>query len=153
MTKHKQLVARRCCVVSLSEELLDATACSETEAEVGFCFNISIFSQVTNFQLIGKNLLLGITNIPIVSLNSNQLTELEVALDLPAKATSLSKSSLTKINLNHNVNLLAKTAYEATRTATDLLLPQSLFEDPAKAKKKVSDKDTGHGVVTLEVSR
>lgn len=107
--------------------------------------------QVTNFQLIGKNLLLGITNIPIMSLNPNQLTEIEAALDLPAKAASLSKSSLTKINLNHNVNLLAKSAYEATKSATDRLIPPMLFEDPDKPKKKVSDKDNGHGVITLEV--
>lgn len=105
--------------------------------------------QVTNFQLIGKNLLLGITNIPVMSLNPNQLTEIEAALDLPPRAASLSKSSLTKINLNHNVNLLAKSAYEATISATDLL--PTLFDDPDKPKKKVSDKDNGHGVITLEV--
>ncbi|GAQ79165.1 C2 domain containing protein [Klebsormidium nitens] len=106
--------------------------------------------EVTNFQLIGKNLLLGITNIPVMSLNPNQLTEIEAALDLPPRAASLSKSSLTKINLNHNVNLLAKSAYEATKSATDLL--PTLFEDPDKPKKKVSDKDNGHGVITLEVT-
>lgn len=106
---------------------------------------------MTNFQLIGKNLLLGITNIPIMSLNPNQLTELELALDLPPKAASLSKSSLTKININHNVNLLARSAYEATKSATDLLIPPSLFDDPEKGKKKVLDKDSGHGVITLEV--